>query len=120
VLAVHTGSLELSAEHFGRMDYPPSILGRELLVPSCAHAVMLPGVSRLAPQARAALSDVAAGGASRQLLGLAARVLRRVRGLCVPCIRVLSQDSLAGLVWAWRAPGHTARQQPRRLEGTVE
>jgi len=55
VLAVHTGSLELSAEHYGRMDYPPSILGRELLVPSCAHAVMLPGVSRLAPQARAAL-----------------------------------------------------------------
>ncbi len=49
------GSLELSAEHFGRMDYPPSILGRELLVPSCAHAVMLPGVSRLAPQARSAV-----------------------------------------------------------------
>jgi len=37
------------------MDYPPSILGRELLVPSCAHAVMLPGVSRLAPQARSAV-----------------------------------------------------------------
>ena len=45
------GSMEFSAEHFGRLDFPPSILGRELLVPSCAHAVM-PGFSRLTPQVR--------------------------------------------------------------------
>ncbi|KAK9845489.1 hypothetical protein WJX81_007811 [Elliptochloris bilobata] len=43
------GSMEFSAETFGRLDFPPSILGRELLVPSCAHAV-LPGFSRLTPQ----------------------------------------------------------------------
>ena len=61
-----------------------------------------------------------AGVASRQLLGAAAGVSRDMRGLCVPRICVLSQNSLACLVWARGAPGNTARQQPRRLEGTVE
>ena len=55
------GGMEFSAEHFGRLDFPPSILGRELLVPSCAHAIM-PGFSRLTPQVRTCIFSLSRQG----------------------------------------------------------